>query len=611
MPLSIRSVLLYGFCGLLALSLIAVGGTGVYSTARNTLELGAERSQIAMDLLELHFAGEFEPIERQARAIAAAVAADQFASLESPWFEAYLHGALASTPGVVGLAVLGPDGRGLRVRRGGAGASRVDWSDDPETLRALERVAAQTGPAWAEPIWVEPLGQPAVNLRTPLRSSRGVFLGALIQIQTVADLSRHLAALTAGEAITPFLLYEGRFVLAHPALADGSIAGSDAKPLPTLADVRDPAMAAFASRRQARIPGLQQNGGLDVGVAEVGEARLVYVARSLDWTPGALLQVGAYFDREQIAGVQRRLQAPMIVGLVVLLLAMAAAIAAARYTTRSIGALARASHQVAEGDLHHLPPVPRSRIRELDEAARAFERMVAGLRDRERIRAIFGRMVPASVAERILSADGALAPQTATATVLFSDIAGFTKLAERMEPDTVVAMLNAYFSDMTAIIERHGGVITQFQGDAILAVFNVPAADPNHAREAVAAALEMREALRTRRYDGRRLSVRFGVNTGPLVAGNVGASDRLSYTVHGDAVNLAARLEAYNKQVGGDILISATTAEALQGAPLIDLGEHHLPGRAAPVTLYTVADEVEDGAAEAARHEDVEMRIAP
>jgi adenylate cyclase len=177
------------------------------------------------------------------------------------------------------------------------------------------------------------------------------------------------------------------------------------------------------------------------------------------------------------------------------------------------------------------------------------------------------------------------------ATILFADIEGFTEISETLQPGKIVEMLNAYFSVLTEAVEAHDGVITQFQGDAILATFNVPLRNPDHAAQAVRAAIQMRDAVAGRAFTGHRLHCRIGINTGEVVAGAVGASDRLNYTVHGDAVNLAARLEELNKEYGTRILLSESTAAGLQGIALAEVGRIPIRGRSEAVCVFTVADE--------------------
>jgi len=201
---------------------------------------------------------------------------------------------------------------------------------------------------------------------------------------------------------------------------------------------------------------------------------------------------------------------------------------------------------------------------------------------------IFGRFVPESVASSMIEDQGALDPIEREATVLFTDIAGFTSLTESMGPSKTVEILNAYFDTATEIIGKHHGVVTQFQGDAILAIFNVPVEDPAHANRAVTAAKELLAAVETDTFAGENLAIRVGVNTGPLVAGNVGGGGRQSYTVHGDAVNLAARLEALNKEKNTRLLIAASTVAKLENHDLVEAGTVPIRGLSEPISIYTL-----------------------
>jgi len=130
--------------------------------------------------------------------------------------------------------------------------------------------------------------------------------------------------------------------------------------------------------------------------------------------------------------------------------------------------------------------------------------------------------------------------------------------------------------------------LTQFQGDGVLATFNVPVEDPNHASNAFQAREEILACVACRDYAGERVRVRIGLNTGPLVAGNVGGGGRRSYTVHGDTVTLAARLEALCKEHGTSLLVSADTAEALRGAKLVAVGKIGVRGITEPVAVYAI-----------------------
>jgi len=200
---------------------------------------------------------------------------------------------------------------------------------------------------------------------------------------------------------------------------------------------------------------------------------------------------------------------------------------------------------------------------------------------------IFGRYVPKAIADALISDRGLLEPVEGTATVLFIDVAGFTKMTEASGPRRVVGVLNAFFDQATAIITRHDGVVTQFIGDAIMATFNLPAEDPEHAAKAVSAALDIVDLAANETFDGQRLAVRAGIATGAVIAGSVGGGGRQSYSLYGDTVNLSARLEALNKEHGTRILIDAATVARLGDIPLQEIGRVTVRGFSEPAAIFT------------------------
>jgi adenylate cyclase len=205
------------------------------------------------------------------------------------------------------------------------------------------------------------------------------------------------------------------------------------------------------------------------------------------------------------------------------------------------------------------------------------------------------RFVPREVAARARAADASLAAgegETTEATVLFLDIEGYTTIAERMPPEDVVGTLNDFYAAASAAIAQRDGGINQFLGDAIVATFNAPRPCASHAASATAAALDILALTATRTFGpGVRLAVRVGINTGPMVCGLLGTPDRLLYTVIGDEVNLAARLEALNKTYGTRIIVSEATRMAAgpQAFAFTPIGEVQVRGRSRPTPVYSLA----------------------
>lgn len=229
----------------------------------------------------------------------------------------------------------------------------------------------------------------------------------------------------------------------------------------------------------------------------------------------------------------------------------------------------------------------KRQVRRLLAAEQLRERAVE---QRRFVRETFGKYVPETVATQILRDRGQLVPQKRHATILFADLEGFTDLSDRVSPEALIRILNEYFEAAGKIITAHGGTINQFQGDALLASFNVPITDEDHMSKAVRAGSALVAMVDESAFEGQQLRVRVGINTGEVFAGAVGSGDRLSYTVLGNCVNVAARLEQLNKQAGTQILMSAETAGALgDGVEVSSVGEFDVRGISRPMELYTTA----------------------
>jgi adenylate cyclase len=260
--------------------------------------------------------------------------------------------------------------------------------------------------------------------------------------------------------------------------------------------------------------------------------------------------------------------------------------------SNAIKRVSSALKRVEELDYVHVDPVLTGD--ELEDLANGFNRMVDGLKERDKLRTTFGKYMTTSVMEHLLAGKVVLGGVSLRVTVLFTDIRGFTTISEKMDPQNLVALLNEYFTEMVSIVMEEGGVVDKYIGDAIMAVFGAPVSRPGDAVNAVRAAVRMRGALRelnerlaTRGLPALRTGI--GLHTGEVVAGNIGSERRMEYTVIGDAVNLASRLESSTKELGVNVLISQDTYEvtkdAVETRPVRELT---VKGRNQPVMAYEV-----------------------
>jgi adenylate cyclase len=269
-----------------------------------------------------------------------------------------------------------------------------------------------------------------------------------------------------------------------------------------------------------------------------------------------------------------------------------------RGLTRPILRLQSGARAVRGGDLAAEVPVTSSD--EIGDVTEAFNAMIAGLREKERIKDTFGQYVDPRVVADLVGAgsERVTAGEKQVATLFFSDIAGFTAISERLAPATLVTLVNAYFAAMSAPIQQHGGIIDKYIGDAIMAFWVPPFVDPaDQARLACAAALEQLvrlEAFQARvpdlvgiRRDVPVIDIRIGLTSGEVVVGSIGSLQARSFTVMGDTVNRGSRLEAINKLYGTRLLIDGMTRDmAGEAVAVREIDTVTVAGGSAPMRIY-------------------------
>ena len=604
--------------GLGALVALAVGVSlylGLSSATENTHRLMAQRSETLVSGLERRITSQLQPVVQQARWAVEQIERGNVTLEDTRALNTFIHGALGAMPQVEGIAIT--DARALNRRWRGSSVQPLveDWSDSSTVAAWLEAGASLTGPRWQAPFWTSTLGTTILLLDTPIRIG-GEFVGLFSHAVTISDLSLHIASIGSETGIIPFILYDRDHVLAHPLLISWTpIVADRDQPLVALDALGDSVLERIWTPDHQELYLLGGMTEASSSGVTVGDDYYVFLYRDIDrygpepWTIGAYVNTGTSDVGEWLAGIVQsalsgsfentgtmegnefeRVIAAVFAGLAVLVLSVALAAWMGARASRPVRALAAMARAVEAHGLDRIRPLPPSRVAEFDDANRSFNRMVSGLRESELIRETLGRFVPTDVAKSLLTEGGELAPRQSEATVLFCDLEGFTALTENLGPTGIVELLNEYFEVMVEILERHRGVVTQFQGDAILATFNVPVPDPGHAANALRAALEMQDATRHREFAGHRIGNRIGINTGQLVAGAVGAKGRSSYTVHGDAVNLAARLEALNKELGTTVLVSEATAAQVEGFDLKPMGEVGVRGQTGRVAVFALGD---------------------
>jgi adenylate cyclase len=272
-----------------------------------------------------------------------------------------------------------------------------------------------------------------------------------------------------------------------------------------------------------------------------------------------------------------------------LILSVVGGILIARTVTKPVLTLAEGMHRIDEGDYTRFVAIEQED--EIGRLSNTFNKMVKGLAERDRVRNLLGKVVSVAVAEELLSKEIDLGGEEREVTVIFSDLRNFTALCEDRSPKDILSLLNAYLTKVSAVVEANGGVVDKYIGDALMAIYGAPLRHDDDAERAVNTAIQMHQSLAELNSDFLkrglpRLDMGIGINTALVVAGNMGSQTRLNYTVIGDGVNLASRLEGLSKKYGVSIIVSESTRAMSPSFVFRELDRVIVKGKTAPIVIY-------------------------
>jgi adenylate cyclase len=592
--LSMVAVLALGFGALVAAAVASVLAVGLWSATRNTYDLLRDKAETAGEIMVMRTRRHLDPAMDQAAYLSPLFDSGDLDPADRGRLSDYLLAALAATPQVRTIALIDPDFDVLRVSRTPEGpvVGLVNWSNDPNVQLQMEEARARSKPYWGELVWSPAADSTLINLRAPLRR-RDTFLGVLVSVVTVRDLSRFITMERGPAGANNFILYGSDYVLAHRSMARGEYKRSPRQPLPGLGDVGDPVLAQiWNGAKRSELP-FDLQPPTRGHVIDVNGRPYIFLYRAIEAYGDVPWIVGSYFPEDTGLGREtRRLTIAGFGGLAILAVALAAAVVMGRRLSRPIRNLAEAAHGVSRFELATVRPLRHSRVREIDEAASAFNAMVGGLQ-------WFETYVPRTLVRDLVRQghDRDLRSEEREVTVLFTDITGFTALAEHKTAAEAAALLNEHFSLVASCVEREGGTIDKYIGDSVMAFWGAPVPVPDHAERACRAALAVRRAIslenEMRRERGEApVRMRIGIHTGRAIAGNIGAPGRINYTLIGDTVNVAQRIEELIKTVAAPgaavtIMVSGEVAAEVGGKfTMVPEGAHEIRGRKGEVQLF-------------------------
>ena len=555
-----------------------------FATALVSRVLSAEEAALRRHLDAAVHQGDF---------IAAGISSGRY-NFAEPEFEDFVGGSFAAAPQVDALVVGDPDGNLLRVLRlpsdTGVRADRLSSRDDSQLGRLGKHMRARREPFWGPPIYRKERGETFLNYCVPIRSG-DAYLGFVVLGISTKALSKFAEDLSAPPR-TAFMLYDGNRVLAHPLMAKGNPDPSAGDTFPPLRTLGDPVIADLETLPPIREFALRLPPGVLARRSSAsGESYFVF-AREISDYKELPITVGTYVLTHAIDAPIKLIFSATLLAVAMLGVSLVAAAIMATAISRPIRRAAKGATAIGQLDFDQVAPLGHSRFREIESLATSFNAMLEGLK-------AFGRYVPRSLVMRLLK-EGGFGAGTAerVVAIMFTDIVNFTATCEKMTAAEVAAFINQHLTLISACVEHEGGTIDKFIGDAVMAFWGAPARMDNPAAAACRAAIAIQEALAADKKQRiaaglAPVRVRIGIHMGPVVVGDIGAPNRINYTIVGDAVNAAQRLENLGKTVSPDadvvVLVSGEIAEAAPGFRFVERGAHLVKGKQQSLDVYQLA----------------------
>jgi adenylate cyclase len=577
---------------LVGIAILSVLLLTVAANFRNTYTLLNDKAVLVMETLVERITDRVANVEPSVSALTRLYASGAFGFERTDKRTALLEGMLLADQAVRAIVIYSRDFNAEGVYRDAEG--NVEFTTraeavSPQIEEALRALRLGDPPRWGPPVYVA--GATFMNVAAPLSRDGHLdgYVVAAVGIDgfsaIVEDVGRKFSSAVA-------LLYGDDTVFAHTTLS-GQLVPLDAKeqsPTMPFDRLSDPILSQFANRKP--LDGFQRarQAGVSVSTITTAEGPFVVLTRQIEGYGPKPWNAVLFQPDYEVMDEIHRLRGSFLIGLVLLALSVVVAIFTGRSIARAVGRIAPEAERIARFEFEQVGRLPESRIFEVDTEARAFNSMVEGLRT-------FSLYVPRQLVHRLLlrGFDEATRSRSQEATVLFTDIVGFTALSEHMTAEQASCVLNAHFAGLVACVEEEFGMIDKFMGDGMMA-FWAEHDVPDHADRAVRAALAIKRhaeacAAQSRQSGEPALRIRIGVHSGSVIVGNLGAPDRVNYTIVGDTVNVASRLESFGRNIDASadaIVLASEETVARLSFPVVrePVGAVHLTGREALVEIW-------------------------
>jgi class 3 adenylate cyclase len=582
--------------GFFVLTAVAgVLGVGVVVGYQNTVDLLRQKAELIISAQRDQTHRFLEAAENQVDFISVQISNEEVEPGRSSEFVNLLLGAVSATPQIIRIQFIDKNGRLTGVER------QLDESipifqnvgHDDDLKRLLDKAMNGLQPYWGDLLWRQEYEQAVLNYQRPIIRS-GQLLGVMSAWISINQLSEFLSNLESELGANAFILHGRDQVLAHPLMAFGYAGLNRATPLPRQTSYADPVVSAMWQEREGKSIVEWFMSGPQVKHVAYGDLEYVILFDEITGYSDQPWLIATYFESHDMAAEARRLRWAIIFCIAMAVISASVAMYIGRQIAQPVRRLAEGSKKVHSLNLADVEQIPGSFFRELDDAAQSFNVMLDGLR-------WFERYVPKGLVQRLmrLNPDREIESSYREVAVMFTDIVGFTTLSENMTAPAVAEFLNDHFAMIARCVDAEEGTVDKFIGDSTMAVWGAPERQADFADRACRCALAISRAVhkynvdrQSSQYGAPRVWLRIGLHVGRVVVGNIGSTDHVNYTVVGDAVNVAQRLEEAAKTFGDtdrevNILISGSVRSSLvESFDMVHVGPRTLRGREEQVEIY-------------------------
>ena len=590
---SIAPTLVFAIGSLAILSVGSILAVQYFASTKLVATLGNQLIERNIQFLELALSGHLDAAEKQGAFIEKALRGGAYRIDGEGPLPDFIAGSLAAAPQINGIIVATPDNQAVRAFRTKAGEfpskDLINFENNPQTLKIAEETRSHRSAYWGAPEYAEGLGQAVLNYRIPLWTGEEYdgFIAIGVGTKALADLTREFSDPPLS---TVFVNYGHEYVIAAPGSEETDFGLNGKKPLVPLSELDDPVLSNLSKAVPFVQAGLKGPPGAQLSQLDTGEGQFLIITKNIAGYGDTPLVIGAYSPLDAVDGPLRLLTLSLIIGFFLLLISIGSAIALSRFISRPIRRTAKEARKIGTFEFDKIDPLSGSFLSEINDLAVTFNTMLEGVKS-------FGRYVPKSLVQRLIQEKRVGAgTEERDLTVMFTDIADFTTICEGMSTQQVADFINHHLTLVVGCIEREGGTVDKYIGDAVMAFWGAPDHIEDAPARACRAALAIQDTIRAdnrARIANGKLPVhmRIGIHRGPLIVGDIGAPERINYTVVGDVVNAAQRLESLGKEIDpeAEIIILAST-ETVIDSGLQDKATHQgaytVKGKEMPLDVY-------------------------